>query len=440
MIHKIHIKTIIGIISILLLFNSCEIGTNSGGGHGGHDDHEDHGDHEDHNDNSVKLTQQQMDAIDLTTVEITKKSIGKDITVNGNIELPPQHKADISPVMGGIVKSIRVIEGDKVKKGQTLATLQHPDFIQLQEDYANNLNNFEYIEADYLRQKKLNEEKVTSDKNFQKVSNDYKNLKSTLNAQKIKLQMLGISTKGVAEGTIYATINITSPFNGYVSKIETNIGSYVEPMSKLFEVVNNDELHADFMVFEKDINNISVGQKVFFTTSSLTQEFKAEIHNISPVFEEEPKALHVHAEIISDKTNLIPGMYIGGHIVSENVDAQVVPQAAIVQDKGKYYIFVKESKNSEDHGHSHDSYEDEQKGHDYAKEKEDSHEGHGHGSHDTDKNKQTFTKVEVIVGVSNGTYTEIKLLSPLNHHAKIVSVGAYFLLAEMGKSENEHVH
>jgi cobalt-zinc-cadmium efflux system membrane fusion protein len=66
--------------------------------------------------------------------------------------------------------------------------------------------------------------------------------------------------------------------------------------------VNNDELHADFMVFEKDINNISVGQKVFFTTSCLTQEFEAEIHNISPVFEEEPKALHVHAEIISDKT------------------------------------------------------------------------------------------------------------------------------------------
>jgi hypothetical protein len=131
-------------------------------------------------------------------------------------------------------------------------------------------------------------------------------------------------------------------------------------------------------------------------------------------------------------------MYIGGHIVSENIDAQVVPQAAIVQDKGKYYIFVKESKNSEDHGHKHDSHEDEHKAHDNVKEKEDSHEGHDHDSYD--KDKQTFTKVEVIVGVSNGTYTEIKLLSSLNHHAKIVSVGAYFLLAEMGKAENEHVH
>ena len=201
MINKTHIKTMIGILTVFLLLTSCETGTSSSGGHGGHGGHEDHGDHEDHDDDAVKLTQQQMNAIDLATVEITKKSIGKDITVNGNIELPPQHKADISPMMGGIVKSISVIEGDKVKKGQVLATLQHPDFIELQEQYANNLNNFEYIESDYFRQKKLNEEKVTSDKSFQKISNDYKNLKSTLNAQKIKLQMK--FTEDIVERNLY---------------------------------------------------------------------------------------------------------------------------------------------------------------------------------------------------------------------------------------------
>jgi cobalt-zinc-cadmium efflux system membrane fusion protein len=382
------------------------------------DDHHGHEEHTDHDNNMVSLSQAQMDAIDLKIVNIEDKSMNIDIQVNGTIELPPQHKADISPVMGGIVKNIYVIEGDKVKKGQTLATLQHPDFIQLQQDYMTNLNNFEFTEKEYFRQQKLNSEKVTSDKSFQKITSEYKNLKSTLSALKIKLQMLGLNIKGIEAGKIYSSINIIAPFNGSVSAIETNIGSYVEPMSKLFEVVNNDELHADFMVYEQDISKISIGQKLYFSTASINTEFEGIIHNISPVFEDNPKALHIHADISTTKENLIPGMYISGRIIADNVKTTVVPQESIVQENGKYYIFIKRKESipvhNDDHGDDHDNHNNE--------------------------STWTFEKVEVIKGVSNDYFTEIKVLSPLGNQNKIVGNGAYFLLAEMGKAENEHVH
>jgi len=351
----------------------------------------------------VRLTKAQMDAIDLELTHLEDKNMNSNINVNGSIELPPHHIADISPMMGGVVKGIFVIEGDKVRKGQVLATLQHPDFIEIQNDYVYNLNTFEYIEKEYIRQEKLNNEKVVSDKSFQKITSEYKTLKSTIQSQKINLQMVGLNVSGVENGKIYATISIVSPLNGYVSAIETNIGSFVSPQSKLFEVVNNDELHADFMVYEKDINKIEVGQTVFFTTSSLTQEFEAKIHNISPVFEDNPKALHVHADIISSKDKLIPGMYINGKLLADNVTTKAILSEAVISDKGKDYIFVK------------------------AKTK-------------TKSNNFTFRRVEVIKGLESGSYTAIKPLLKMSDSMQVVSKGAYFVFSELNKEENEHSH
>jgi len=375
---------------------ACESNSTSNGGHEPHGDHKTTG-------KIVTLSKAQMEAIDLELIHLENKNMSLNIMVNGSIELPPHHIADISPMMGGVIKNIYVIEGDKVKKGQTLATLQHPDFIEMQNTYINNVNEFEFIEKEYKRQQQLNIEKVVSDKSFQKITAEYKTLKSTIKSQKIKLKMVGISVSGVESGKIYASVNITSPFNGFVSTIETNIGSFVKPQSKLFEVVNNEELHADFMVYEKDINKIEVGQTVFFTTSSLTQEFQAEIHNISPIFEENPKALHVHADIISVKDKLIPGMYITGRLLADNIKSKAILSEAVIRDKGKDYIFVK------------------------AKTK-------------TESEKMTFRQVEVIKGVESGKYTSIKPLLKMNDSMKVVGRGAYFVLSELTKEENEHEH
>jgi cobalt-zinc-cadmium efflux system membrane fusion protein len=75
--------------------------------------------------------------------------------------------------------------------------------------------------------------------------------------------MLGLNTSEIANGKIYATINIVSPLKGTISLVEANIGSYVEPLTKLFEVVNNEQLHADFRVYEKDISKITLNTYFF---------------------------------------------------------------------------------------------------------------------------------------------------------------------------------
>ena len=352
----------------------------------------------------VHLNSRQIESLNLKTGTVEHKNMGAKIQINGTLEVPPQSKADISPIKGGIVKKIFVIEGDRVRKGQVLATLQNPDFIDLQTSYHSNLNDLKYLELEYQRQKTLNQEKVTSDKSFQKTESEYNKLKGIVEGQKTQLQILGINTKSVAGGKVYAAINIVSPFNGFVSVVETNVGAYAQPMTKLFEVVNTNDMHADFMVYEKDINKISVGQSIEFSTLNSNKIYQAKVHNISPVFETNPKALHIHADIESDKGSLIPGMYINGHLSVDDYNTTVVPDEAVVEEQGKYYIFIKKEN--------------------------DAHNKEG----------LTFDKTEVIVGLSVDGYTEISFLSDVNPKMEIALSGAYFLLSEMTKEEAEHEH
>jgi len=418
---------IIGILAIAMFISACNSSSEKEI-QAGHDEHEEeapHDDHEEHEEGTVSLTEQQMDAIGLKMVKLEKRNMDIGVQVTGILELAPQDQADISPILGGIVKQINVIEGDKVSKGQTLAVLEHPDFIQLQQDYVSNYNNLEFLEKEFIRQKRLYEEKVGSGKEFQRISAEFKTKKSAVKALEIKLGMLGLDASEIANGTIFPTVNIVSPMGGTVSLVETRIGSYAEPMTKLFEIVNNDELHADFRVYEKDINKIRVGQTVYFTTTSHAgEQFEAKIHAISPVFESDPRTLHLHADISNKKRTLIPGMYVRGRVIANNILTTVLPEHAIVTDEEKAYIFVKIDGEQHDHGHEETAGKEE----------------HDHGHSDHEEGKWTFEMVEVITGFTSDGLTEVKPLQPLVENAKIAGNGAYYLMAEMGKGETEHSH
>src|SRR5699024_3823060 len=124
--------------------------------------------------------------------------------------------------------------------------------------------------------------------------------------------------------------------------VNIRMGEYVTPGDILFEVVDNSHIHADLMVFEKDIGKVDEGQKVYFTVSNAPRrKYTATIYAVGKTFEEDPKAVHVHAEIEGSTEGLIPGMYIGGRIAVSNVSTAALPEAAIVGEGEESYIFVK---------------------------------------------------------------------------------------------------
>ncbi len=352
----------------------------------------------------VHLSQQQFDALGIKTDTLPMRNMSAYVEANGQLGLFPQNEAVITSSVAGNIVRIEAIEGQKVNQGQVLARLSHPDLLKMQVEYANNWNRLPFLEQEYQRQKELYEQKISSGKEWQQAEAAYRALEAELKGYEARLRLLGIKPEAVRQSEFAERISIRSPISGYVRRVLVKTGQYVQPEMPLFEVVNNDRIHVDLMVFEKDMYKVKKGQKVKFYIEVLPdEELEAEIYAVGKAFEQDPKALHLHAEIQNKKGLLIPGTYVRARILTEDVKTYALPEAALVREGDKYFFFTAEKSSAE--------------------------EAEWH-----------FKPIEVIPGIRTDGWVEIRPLGPLPKNLKVALNKAYYLFAEMKKGEVEHEH
>ena len=389
----------------------------------------------------VVLNEQQQKALNLKLGSFQKRNLTTVVKVNGELAVPPASSADITAVIGGNVKRIAVFHGDYVRKGQLLAVLEHPDYIAIQEDFAEVANRLEFLEQEYKRQKELYENNVGAGKDYQQAKAEYNTAKAKYAGLKSRLQLLHLSPEKVKNGQISNTVSIISPINGYVNEINIKVGTYVDAKDKLFEITDNSAIHADFMVYEKDVHLVKKGQKVHFTVANRPgEEFTATVFAIGKEFDPNTRAIHIHAQINEKTSRLLPGMYISGHLHTDEKYTTTLPDDAIVAEGTKSFIFILDEHALAETAHDEHNHEVEEGEHEH-----DEHAGNEEHSHENetaheDEGKKAFRMVEVITGQKDEGYTEVHLVNSLPGDVQVVLNAAYYLLADMKKEETEHEH
>jgi cobalt-zinc-cadmium efflux system membrane fusion protein len=362
----------------------------------------------------VALTQAQYDASNIVLGTYESKNLSEVINANGYTKLPPQNQADVTVFMAGIVKSIRVIEGQHVKAGQTIATLESPEFTKLQEAYLISKSNLEFLTAEFERQKTLSEENVNAKKVFQKIKSEYEIEKARFYSLQKQVSLLHLNETGSAG--IVSSISVTAPISGYITEVNIKIGSNVQPGNPLFSIVDNTKMHVDLLVYEKDLQKVKPDQTVRFV---LTNQDNAEIHgkifSVGKAFENETKSVAVHADILNDKQVLIPGMYVNALIDIGKNKVNALPVDAVVKADGREFIFVLED---DSHANVSDSVKE-------TKEEE---------------NRYHFQRIEVKSGTTQLGYVQVTPLQHLPKEAKIVLKGSYYIQSHLLKSEGGGGH
>ena len=344
----------------------------------------------------IELTDEQATAIGLQTGIIEQRNLKSALKVNGKLMLPPQNQAQVSMLTGGIVKSIDVSEGNFVNKGQLLATIQNNEVVQLQQDYFENKSQLKYLEAEYKRQKELQEENINAAKTFQQVENELGVAKAKQKGIETKLNLYGLNTGGISENNFKSLISVVAPIGGFVHHINITMGKFADANSVLFEIVDNRYLHLDLTIFEKDIHKVAVGQKITFTDANdVSHIHPATIYSLDKAFQDNQQAIIAHAKIEEKTETLLPGMYVEARIQIDNYKANALPNEAIVSTGDVHYIFI-------------------------------------------EIKKQHFKQVAVKTGAVDMGYTEVLLLEEIPQGAKIVTRGAYYLLSQLTKGEGEH--
>lgn len=340
--------------------------------------------------------------------KVELRAISAAIKASGHLDVPPQQVASISVPFGGFLKSTSLLQGSKVKKGQLIAVMENPDYIQLQQDYLEAVNQLEFSKADYDRQLRLAEENVNAQKTVQQAKTTYQSWMAKKNGYEAKLKMLNIDVDRVQQGDITGSANVYATLDGFVTQVNVNIGKYVNPADVIFEIVDTEHLHAELIIFEKDIPRIKIGQKVRFTLANETSERMATVYLIGREISND-RTIRIHCHIDQEDTNLLPGMYLQAVVEAGATQVKALPEEAIVDFQGKKYIFVSMEDASPDTTASEE------------------------GNH--------FAMVELTTGSSESGYTEVFLPQDWNEHAQVVINGAYAILSKARNSEEDgHAH
>lgn len=293
----------------------------------------------------IELSAEQAKNAGIQTAGLEEKNISGSFRVNGLIDVPPQNMVSVSMPLGGYLKSTQLLPGMHISKGEVIAVMEDQQYIQLQQDFLTAKARFVYLENEYKRQRDLNTSKATSDKVFQQAESDYVSQKIAIRSLEEKLKLIGINPVKLNENTMSKSVELRSPIDGFVSKVDVNIGKYVSPTEVIFELVNPSDIHLSLTVFEADLPNVFIGQKVLaFTNNNPTKMYPCEVILIGKDLSAERFAtIHCHFEKY-DKT-LSPGTFMNAMMETEHKTVKTLPEEAIVQHDNKSFVFIEREKN-----------------------------------------------------------------------------------------------
>jgi cobalt-zinc-cadmium efflux system membrane fusion protein len=297
--------------------------------------------------NVVELTKNQLDNSKIKTGTLTNTSLSSTIKVNGKITLAPNAMASVSMPLGGYIKNIKVMPGMLIGKGQVLAVIEDQSYVQIQQDYLTTKQQLAYASKDFARQKELNSSQAVSEKNFQLAESEFAKQRITLKSLEEKLKLIHINPTSLTANTISKSVNIYAPISGMVTKIDVNIGKYVNATDMLFQIMDNQSMYAKLNVFEKDAANLAIGQKIKVYTNTQPDVFyETKIEFVNKSYSDE-NAIEVYAKISNTTKKLIPGNYINASIQIDNNNAFVLSNDAIIDFEDKKFVFVQDAnKNS----------------------------------------------------------------------------------------------
>lgn len=340
----------------------------------------------------VTLSPEQLEYTDIVTATIQKHVITDIIECNGSIEADPNQEATVSPHMKGYLKEINSHIGDFVRKGEVLALLEHPGYVNLQQEFLEVQSQYDYYKEDFKRQGELSLENAASIKKMQQAQNEFRKIEAQLFSLKKHLAFIGINSDSLTVENIQSSVRLITPISGYITEIDGFLGKLCLEEEPLFHIVGSNASLLHLNVYEKDAAKVHIGQEIKFSViSDANIIYNAKIKAVARAIDEN-KTVSIHAGILEKSKELLPGMFVKASILVNTDSVYALKDEAIVRKNDQQYIFIK-------------------------------------------IDSTTFEPILIETGRKYADLTEILRVNTKIKESEIVSSGAYYLFSEYIKEE-----
>ena len=272
--------------------------------------------------NEISLSDQQIKLGNITTQSIAETQNSIDQNFTGVLAINQENVNTIATrAMGRIEKLYVKTQGEFVKINQPIYLLYSEDIAIAKQDYK----------AAYLQLE---------------MPGDFgKNAKNMLNAAKQKLHFLGLtnsqieSLKSSKEISPYTTFYST--YNGYVTEVQTQEGSYVMEGEAVIKLADLNTLWLEAQVNANYLSSIKMGQKAKVSFIDFPNEtVNATISFINPEINANTRQLLIRLEIPNSNKILKPGMQAIAKVIQPNIKGIFVPTDAVIRDENASYIWI----------------------------------------------------------------------------------------------------
>lgn len=347
----------------------------------------------------VELTEAQYQTVGVTLGGLEQRQMSQLIRVNGSLTVPPGQQVSVATPYGGILKSANLLTGSPIRRGQTLAVLENPEFIRIQQEYLETQSQLTFQQQEYERQRELSRENVGALKTLQQATAQLGTLRARIGGLRQQLALLGLDPARLTPETITRTISVRAPIGGTLTQVNVNRGSYVAANDVLFEIMNTAGLLAELTVFEGDLARLQVGQRVRLSVVGASGERTGRIKLINREVGPD-RTVKVYAGLDNPASGestpgpLRPGTFVKAVVETGAATEPALPEAALVQAGNSNQIYVFAGKEQ--------------------------HQGQTH---------YQFRAVPVRAGASQNGYRAVTLPTGVAANAQIVLTGAYDILS-----------
>ena len=278
-------------------------------------------------------------AILVTSLAANTTTFEHKIEVRGSVM--SRTNVQVGSELGGKLTRVMAKEGQKVRKGQALATIDSED-IQRNMDAIN--TQLDFAKTVFEKRERLWKKNIGTEIEYLQAKNNKESLEKQL--AQLETQM--------------SKTTIRVPFSGTIEAVPVKAGQVVQPSMPIAFLVGDSDKYIAGEVSEAFVGKFRVGDLVSVHIPTLDETFDTEIASIGQVINEASRTFTVEVKLPKQseyKTNLVTVMKLTDY---KNDEAVVIPSRIIQEDlKGNFVYLIDNNKAKKVHielGMSYDNH------------------------------------------------------------------------------------
>ena len=354
-----------------------------------HDDHKEKDGHED--ENKISLSDGQLKTAGIVIDTAAAGPIRNSTQLPGEIRFNEDRTAHVVPKVSGVVESVHANLGQHVKKGQVLAVVSSSAVSEQRSELLNAQQRLHLAQANYGREKKLWEEKISAEQDYQQASQALKEAEIAVRNAQQKLAAIGAG----ASSSGLNRYEIRAPFDGTVVEKHIALGEAIKEDAAVFTISDLSSVWAEMTVTAKDLHAVRVGEQVTVKATAFASSASGKIAYVGALLGEQTRSAKAHVVLSNPGNAWRPGLFVNIDVLAEQSDVPVAVNVDAIQSvEQKDVIFVRVPGG--------------------------------------------FRKQEVSLGRNDGKRVEI--LKGLKAGDAYAASGSFVIKAELGKGSAEHSH